>query len=114
MSRAERQRKLEEAEYRRRIEVAQRKPLEELAARQDAEMRIFTQKCHGMRLAIQRERDAAFAVFKQKYCNLEADQARAPRTPRARRSWSARTHRSCTPSALSVRPLQSGGWMTAH
>jgi len=77
MSRAERQRKLEEAEYRRRIEVAQRKPLEELAARQDAEMRIFTQKCHGMRLAIQRERDAAFAVYKQKYCNLEADQSHA-------------------------------------
>ena len=77
MNRAERQRKFEEAEFVKLREVAQRKPLEELAVRQDAEMRTLLQKCHGRRVAIRRERDAAFEVYKQKYRNLEADQAHA-------------------------------------
>jgi len=77
MSRAERQRRLEEAEFTKRREVAQRKPLDELVVRQDAEMRNLMQKCHGMRIAIRRERDAAFEVFKQKFRNLEADQTHA-------------------------------------
>ena len=45
--------------------------------RQEAEMRNLLQKCHGMRIAIQREREAAFEVYKQKYRNLGADLSHA-------------------------------------
>ena len=40
-------------------------------------MRNLMQKCHSMRVAVRREKDQAFEVFKQKYRNLEADLAHA-------------------------------------
>ena len=36
-------------------------------------MRNLLQKCHALRVAVRREKDQAFEVFKQKYRNLEAD-----------------------------------------
>ena len=36
-------------------------------------MRNLMQKCHSLRVAVRREKEQAFEVFKQKYRNLEAD-----------------------------------------
>ena len=36
-------------------------------------MKNLMQKCHSMRVAVRREKEQAFEVFKQKYRNLEAD-----------------------------------------
>ena len=104
MNRAERQRRFEEAEFAKKREVAGRKPLEELVVRQDAEMRTLLQKCHGRRVAIRRERDAAFQVYKQKYRNLEADQVR-----RACRERAARQHLLPHRAALAPAPHRRPG-----
>lgn len=40
-------------------------------------MRNLMQKCHSLRVAVRREKDQAFEVFKQKYRNLEADLSHA-------------------------------------
>jgi len=74
-ARAHRQRAKEESEYARNKEAAASRPRAALAELQQTEMRNLQQKCHSMRVAVRREKEQAFEVFKQKYRNLEADLA---------------------------------------
>jgi len=72
-SRAQKQRRMEEADYNaRRCEMAAR-PRQELTAKHKAETDIHAQKCHGMRVDVKRGREQALAVLRQRYRNLEAD-----------------------------------------
>lgn len=76
-ARAHRQRTLETAQYERNKAVAGSRPREALIQLQEVEMRNLLQKCHSLRVAVRREREQAYEVFKQKYRNLEADLAHA-------------------------------------
>lgn len=71
--RAQRLRKLEETTFLERLEDLETQPLREQLQSQQVEMRNATQRCHGQRVTVQREREQAFEVLKQKYRNLEAD-----------------------------------------
>lgn len=72
-SRAHRQRTIEQAAFERSKSHVGSRPREVLTEMQEAEMRNLMQRCHSLRVAVRREKDQAFEVFKQKYRNLEAD-----------------------------------------
>ena len=72
-ARCHRQRIKEEAEYERAKKSMGSRPRAAVVELQEAEMRNLLQKCHALRVAVRREKDQAFEVFKQKYRNLEAD-----------------------------------------
>lgn len=74
-SRAHRQRTVEQALFERSKAHVGSRPREVLTETQEAEMRNLMQRCHSLRVAVRREKDQAFEVFKQKYRNLEADLA---------------------------------------
>jgi hypothetical protein len=63
----------EEAAFERLRASAGSKPRESHRVAQAAEMRNLLQKNHSLRVTVRREREAALAVLKQKYRNLEAD-----------------------------------------
>ena len=72
-SRAAKMRAAEENAFERKKAVAGTRPREQCEAAQADEMRNLLQKNHSLRVAVQREKDQAFDIFKQKYRNLEAD-----------------------------------------
>ena len=72
-SRAVRRRAEEEAAHEQIKGEMGLRPRQVLVQTQEGEMRHLLQKCHSLRVAAKREKDAAFEALQQKYRNLEAD-----------------------------------------
>jgi len=72
-ARAARLRMKEMAAFNERGKQIQQKPRTEFEAAVQAEMRNLKQKCHAMRLNVKREKAQAYAIFEQRYRNLDAD-----------------------------------------
>jgi len=78
----------EENVFERKRSHAAVNPRQLCATHQATEMRNLVQKNHSLRNKVRREKEEAFAIFKQKYRNLEADQSH---------SHSIETHASMRP-----------------
>jgi hypothetical protein len=72
-ARAHRQRSAEVAAFERSKHAVGTQPRIANTELQSVEMRNLLQKNHSLRVAVRREKEAAFEVFQQKYRNLEAD-----------------------------------------